>query len=268
MRAAWPGYVVELGKREIDTEIFAVIGQQLGQLVERVAPLLALARRRDDADFGSVVGHRAQPVEVAEPEEQQVGRHLGRRLENHLLAPLSDRGGAGDRHVADCHQFFGHDRGQVERRLVTRLVECRGETPRVGRLELREQAAHILAGARIGIVEREQAVGLRVDGSGIVGFEPVAPGGKGFVRSEGGRLPVCVRCDLQAHGRAAVGGEQDRVCYVEIVRVQRDRATGLEQFEVDCARRSKGEPFKIGGHGDGVVRRSGVAWQVAGNRIG
>src|SRR3546814_7376025 len=76
----------------------------------------------------------------------------------HHLHAVRGRHLVRDGHVADRKLVRRDGGGQGEGRLVARLVEAGHEAPRVGRLELGEQAAAWLAGRLVGIVEREQAV--------------------------------------------------------------------------------------------------------------
>ena len=82
------------------------------------------------------------------------------------------------------------------------------------------------------------------------------------------RRPLRIGRRRQLDRRAAIGRHEACARNFEIVRIERDRGAGLEQFEIGAARRGKGKPVQIGRDGDGVVRRGGVARQVACDRVG
>jgi hypothetical protein len=116
-----------------------------------------------------------------------------------------------DRHVADRHLVRGHDRREVEGRLVARLVEHRREAARVGRLELGEQPAHGLAGALVGVIEREQPGRLGLDLAGVRKIDAVGAGHdrRGGLEPDG--LGLLVHLGLKrARASGAVGTQQAR----------------------------------------------------------
>ena len=75
--AARRGDVVELRQRVRSAEVIVVLAQHAHRRVERELRLIRLALLRDDAELGRAV-LRGGAIEFAEPEEQQVGRHLRR----------------------------------------------------------------------------------------------------------------------------------------------------------------------------------------------
>ena len=74
LAGARAGDIVELGQRVGRAEIFVVPGQDPGRALQRPAALLAGAAAGDDADLGAG-GCGRDPVELADGEEQEIGRH-------------------------------------------------------------------------------------------------------------------------------------------------------------------------------------------------
>ena len=76
--------IIELGQWIGGVEIIVEIGDDLGRCVERILALWPVALADDDADFGraDLLG---DPVEFAEPEEQQVGRHFRASLKGNFF---------------------------------------------------------------------------------------------------------------------------------------------------------------------------------------
>ena len=141
LRLAKASHLVELGQREVLSEIVGIIGHQLAKRIERVPALCGLAARDDDADLGAVASLFGDPFEVAKPKEQQVRRHLRGGREGHPLAPAAQQLLARDRHVANRHLRRWNDCGKIEGRFVAGLVEQRSKAARVGCFELGEQPA-------------------------------------------------------------------------------------------------------------------------------
>ena len=104
-------------------------------------------------------------------------------------------GVARGRHVADGHFVGGNARVRSKRRLVVRLIPARDEAPCVRGLELGEQRARVLAFVVL-VIEREQAVRLRVDLARIGERQPVGAG-----RSVRGKVRVAVWVSASSRDR-------------------------------------------------------------------
>ena len=85
------------------------VGSDLRELAATSAQLVSDSGGTIDVDIvRALQGHA---LEIADPEEQQVRRHLRRRCERHPLEAAGERLLAVDRHVADRHLAGGNDRG-------------------------------------------------------------------------------------------------------------------------------------------------------------
>ncbi len=268
LRPARPGNIVELGQGVGHVEIFGIERQHLGGGIERVVHLVAAARGRDDADLGPFGSQLGRAFEIAKGEEQQVGRHHRRGGEIDQLHAVPEIFLADDRHVADRHKFSGHGGREVEAGLVARLVEHRREAATVGRLELGEQAAYLFAGALVGIVEREQAVRLRVDCAGIGDVEPVLARRDGLCGGEAGSLRLGVKD--RGKGDRLAACHRPHLCAqdIEFVGMNGDGVARLEHLKVDAGRTAQRQRLHVGDDVDRVMRRARIARQVAGRCLG
>jgi hypothetical protein len=201
------------------------------------------------------------PVEVADGEEQEVGRHGRRGLEGDELPAARLRFHPGLGHVADDVVGGGDDDAQIVGRAELRLVPAGKEAPRVGRLELGEQGA--LLALRAVIVEREQARGLGVDLARIIEAHPVAAGLDGSREPDGRRLLVGVGLDpLHRDFVRAVDRGEGRAADVEVGGIENDAVGRLRHLDVDRAHRTEDEVGRVGRRGDAVLQRPDVAGEL------
>ena len=256
---ARPGDIVELGQGEGDAEILVEIGQDVCRRVERQLRLAAIALAGDHADFG-LARHLGGPLQFAQAEEEQIGGHFGAGAEGHASLAAAHVRCRFDRHVAD-RQFAGrHDGGQVERRLVARLVPARHEAPRVGRFELGEQSALRLA-LIIGVVEREQAVRLLIDDAGIGDGQAVIARRQRLaeIQRHGLRIGIDLRRALH---RLAIGGRERHRADAEVGGVQHQRRHGLADGHVDDGVAGEAQVRRVGRHLDRIMAGRSAARQL------
>ena len=220
LAAARRGDVVQFRQRVRRAEVIVVLAQHAHRRLQRELRLVRLALLRDDAELGRAELRR-RAIELTEPEEQQVCRHLRRRLEAHARAAVREIGSLRDRHVADGHLALRHDCFERERRLVRGLIPARDHATRIRRFELRVQRA-LAASSRV-VVDCEQPRRLRADLAGVVERERVLARWDRLAEGEGRRLRRLVRRDLRigGHGLALAVRDAHR-CELQIHRVERD----------------------------------------------
>ena len=223
------GDVVELRQRIRHAEVVVVLTQHRARGIECELRLRGQALLRDHAKLDAF-GTCRRPLEVAEAEEQQVGRHPRRSREAHALPAVAEILALADRHVADRHLRRRHDRGEIESRLVGRFVPAWNEPACIGILELRvERASRAIRGD---VVEGEQAVGLGADAAAVGQAQPVAAGGQGFGKREARGLRRGIDTDLRIavdallHCRVQVGRRE-----LQVDRIQGDAVGRLEHLE-------------------------------------
>ena len=261
LAAARGGDVVQLGQRVRHAEIVVVFAQHVAAGVQRIPRLPDLAALGDDADLGAVVAGKGGALEIADTEEQQVGRHPRRGLEHRAAQAAGASARAGHRHVADHHVAGRRVHRQVEGRLVVGLVPGRHEAARIRVLELRVQRALLARGRRV--VEREQAVRLRVDGAGVVGGQHVAPRRQRRGEGEGRGLRGFVQADPGRH-RLAARRRQRAVGEGHAQRLQDDAVGRYQHLEVDLHLAVEGQAVGVRGDLDRVVARHHGARQLSG----
>ncbi len=246
LAGARPPDQVELGQGIGLAEIVVVIGQDLGRrlqgeaCVRRVAALDHHAHV-DPADLA------VDALEVAEAEEQQVGRHFRGFGEAHGLQLALGRHGLGDGHVGDGHQAFGNGRGDAEAGLAAGLIPAGQEPAGVGIFELGEQGP--LGPARGLVVQGEQARGLLEDLAVIVEAQAVMAGLQRMAEAEAGGLDLVVIADAGRYGFAGQGGVVDD----QVGGVEHDLARRLMHGQVDPHLALEGERRRIGGDRQVVV---------------
>ncbi len=251
---------IELGQRIFHAEIVVEPGEQFHCVVERKAPLFALARGGDHAD-GDVIGLRREPFEFARREHEQIGRHFRRRRKGDLFQVRRDRRLAYHRHVADREVRARQGYRERERRLEGGLIPARENPPRVGRFELaREHALHALAGR---IIDNEQAGAELVDPRGEGDAQPVRADGERLRKSERRGLSGGIERDVGAL-RIVVDGDGAE-CRVD--RVQNKPRGGLAHLDVDDFDARQREAFEIGCEFDGIMDRNDRFRQFSGRGI-
>ena len=258
LAAARRGDVVQLRQRIRHAEVVVVFLQHQPRCLQRARGLVDLAAGGDHADFGAVDGVGGA-FEVAEGEEQQVGRHLRRGLEADQALAARQVVALRHRHVADRHLRRRHGGDQVEGRLVVRLVPGRHEAARIRRLELGEQRT-LLAGLAV-VVQREQAVGLGVDLAAVIHRQQVAADRQRLVEGEGGGLRGGVDAGFRLQV-LAVGATQLHIGEAHVDRVEHDPVGRLQHVDVDPHLAVEGQFLRIGHDLDVVVGRAHVAWQL------
>ena len=262
--ASWPGDVVELGQRIRQLEVAVVLGEQRLRRRECEARLRDYSGAGDDADFGRA-GPRSEALELADGEEEEVGRHPRRRRETGALQARCCGRRCLDRHVADRHLSGRQRRLEREGRLVGGLVPRRHEATRVGVLELGVERA-LRAGRRF-VVEREKARRLLADRAAIGDLEPVVAGVDRLGEDEAGGLRPGIEVDPAQRDRHAARQrlQADRA-EVEIDRIERDAVDRLADLDLDRDRGSEAPCGGVGDHADVVVQRPYAAWQLGRRR--
>jgi hypothetical protein len=163
--------------------------------------------------------------------------------------------------TSDGHLAGGHVGGEVEDRLVVRLVPRRHELARIGVLELRVQRA-LLAGLGV-VIDREQAVRLRADLARVVHRERVLADGQRLVECERGGLRLRIGADLRRL-HAAVRRIQHDIRERHVDRVEHHLVGGFEHVEGDRHLAVERELVGVRDERDRVVRRAHVARQLRG----
>ncbi len=246
---------IELGQGVGDAEIAVVIAQDGAGLAQGEGALGRLPAGNHHPDVDAV-DLAADPLEVAEPEEHQIGRHLRRRLEHRALQAPGERLHLGGRGVGDRHLAGGRHHAQLERRLDRRIVPHRREPPGVGVLELGNQDP--LGARRRDVVEVEQPGREAVDLAGVVDAQNVAAGGKLTAGIEGHRLAPGV--DPGDRGRSIDPGPLDG----QVQGVERHARHGPADLDIDRLRPREGQLLGVGGDVDAVADRLDVPRQAQG----
>lgn len=224
--------------------------------------LIHLALLRDHADLGAVVGGDGGALELAHAEEQQVGGHLRRGLEGDARAPVGTRHGGGHRHVAHCHLPGRCVDDQIEGGLEIGFVPGRHEAARIRILELGEQRA---AGAlRGGVIQCEQARGLRADRAAVVQREQILARRQRGASGDAGGLRVGIGGDLGRHRGAACRGQRG-LAQAQIRRLQHDGIGRRQYLEIDTDLAIEAHRLGMRGDLDGVMAGPGGAWQLGGD---
>ncbi len=131
LAAAGAGNRIELGQRKIDAEIIVVIRDDPRLGFERILSLRRLAPAGHDADLG-LAGACRNALEVADGQEEQIGRHPGRGLKDDGVETIARRLARGNGHIAHGHLTSGHGRDEIERRLVGGFVPARKQAAGIG----------------------------------------------------------------------------------------------------------------------------------------
>ncbi len=239
---------VELGQGIAHTEIVVVVAQQLAGPVQGVGRLVPGAAAHHHAHVDAV--HRAaDPLKVAHAQEQQVARHPGRGLEGDALQPARQRLDPGLRHVGDRHLALRRRDGELEGRLLRRLVPAGDEAAGVHVLELGDQ--HPLPALRRVVVEGEQAGGAGIDPAAIVDDQQVSAPLDGAAKVQAGGFGGRIEGDLG--GRRAV---QRCAVQVQIRGVEHDgpgrsgHVHGDGDMAAEAHVRGVGHDGDAVGHGD------------------
>ena len=165
---------VELGQRIGDAEIVVVIAQQLDRGVERIAAVLALAARRDDADrdAGGVGG---DALEVAGREHEQVARHRAASSGRRRASVPSP---AGSSRATGMLETARNSCGTVT---VSAKLALKAGSSQPGKMRRASAGSSWLdiirlrsAGGRI--IDKEQAAAEAVDAAGVRQAQLVAAG--------------------------------------------------------------------------------------------
>nr|GEU28254.1 hypothetical protein [Tanacetum cinerariifolium] len=260
---AWRGDVIELGQRVLDAEVVVIFAQYGARGVQRELRLSHGALLRDHADLGAALGGGGA-FEVAQAEEQQIGRHPGRRGKAHQFAAVGQFGGGRHGHVRHGHLAGGNGGFQRERGLVKRLVPRRDHAPRFGIFELRVQRA--LVRAAVLVVQREQAGRLGADRARVIELELVAARLEPPGEPEGGGLLLGIEVDpggrLRRLARAAADGGGGKC---QVGGVQGQAVGGLGDGERDGDAGAERAPGGVRREREGVMRGNGVARQLGGD---
>ena len=166
------GELVELRQGVGHAEVGVVVGQDLARDLQRVARLLALARRGEDAQRHAG-GFAGQHIEAADRQRDQIARHRGRRRE-----AVQRRVAVGTllhlRHVRRHFQRARRAHADLEHRAEGRLVEGGEQGAGVDLFQLRGQHARGLA-ARL-VVDAVQALAAGVHDAGVGDAQRVVAG--------------------------------------------------------------------------------------------
>ncbi len=237
---------VQLGQRIGDAEVVVVVGENRGGLVQGIGRLGRLAAGDDHADVDAI-DLAADPLEVPDRQEHQVGRHLRGGLEDGALQAAGERLHAGDRRVGNRHLAGGRHHAQLEAGLGRRVVPAGREPARIGVLELGDQDP--LGTARRGVVQVEQPGGKAVDHAGVVDLHGMLARGQGMARAQGDGLAGGVEPDLR---RGAV----DRgVLDLQVEGIQRHRRDLLARLHLDGLGSGEGQLLRVRRDIDAVADR-------------
>ena len=254
LAAAGGGDVVQHRQRIGRAEIVVEPGQQIAGRLQGELGLGRIALLGDHPNVDAGRSDRGA-IELAQAEEQQVGRHLRRGPEPHHSLAVAEVLRGRDRHVAERH-LAGRDRRlDAEGRLVERLIPGRDEAAGVRSLELGVEGA-LLAGLGL-VVEGEQAGGLGVDLAGVVDGQDVLALRQGPIEREGGGLGLLVDLDLGRPNSGDLGLVEGQVCGL-----QDDRIGGLRHLDRNLHLAGEGQLVGVGRERHIIVRGADIARQL------
>ena len=245
------GDQVHLGQGIGDAVVGLAELQRLAAELQAVAGELLLAGQRQHAH--PAVDVILERLEGAHPEEDEVGGHLRRALEDHaLLAVFQDLLGLdlGVRHGREAAVDLELD---VENGLLRRVVQAGKSAAGVALLELGH--GDVLRPSVAGVAAAVEACHAVVDFPGIVDLDPDLPGHglrqndaelfrRGVHSERAGRNPV----------RTLEAAAPDR----KLDGVQHNLRDRLRCFELDVHAAVKGEADQIGDQADAVVQRNQI----------
>ena len=147
-------------------------------------------------------------------------------------------------HVADRHLVRRHERREVKRCLVIRLVPVRNEATSVRRLELREQRPGVHAFLVL-VVECEKTVRLGVDLARVGQEKPIVPGlddtRERYRRGLRGRIGR----DFATHTRIANVVAQAGRGEGQVGSVEGQRRGRLDHLQLDLEVSVEGQPLSV-----------------------
>ncbi len=238
---------IELGQRVANAEVGVVVAQEGARLVERETGLHRLAAGDHHPDVHAV-DLAADPLEIADAQEHQIGRHLRRGLEQGPLQAAWERLDPGDGRVGDGHLAGGRDHAELEARLHAGVVPQGRKSARIGVLELADH--HPLGALRRGVVEVEQPRGEVVDPASIVDGQDVMAGGERAAEVEADGLAGGVQRDLRRRPSVEAGAGDG-----QIERVQDHGGDGLAHVDLDGLRSRERQLLGVGRDVDAVADR-------------
>ena len=186
------GDQIELRQRKAHAKVIVVVVQQGHSLIKRVGCLDRVAALDHYTDVDAVY-LTVDALEIADAQEQKIGRHSWCLGEAHPLQAIPQRCNGCNRRVRERHPVGGHIHRNRESSLQSRLVPTGQQAPRICRFKVGGQCAS-LAGRSV-VVHRKEANGPRRDRPVIGDRQGVAAGRE--CRRKGDCRPpqLLVQCD-------------------------------------------------------------------------